>query len=79
MVRIFLQAAPQQTPYLDWNLIPLRLLFEHSRERVGDRIPAEELSAREHLVQHNAKRPDVRSPIDRFSSRLLGTDVRGRA
>ncbi len=35
--------------------------------------------AREHLVQHTAKRPNVGAPIDSLTSRLLRAHVRSRA
>jgi len=35
--------------------------------------------ARQHLEQHDAKRPDVRALVDRPPLRLLGTHVRRRA
>jgi hypothetical protein len=38
------------------------------RERLGNRVGREEMLARQHLVQHDAERPDVCAAIDGFAT-----------
>ena len=52
---------------------------QHRGERVGDGFAFEKASARQHLVQHDAERPDVGPPVDRLAASLLGRHVRRRA
>ena len=44
---------------------------EHVGQRMGNRLPVEQLLAREHLPQDDAERPDVRALVDRLAGRLL--------
>ena len=62
-----------------WNRIPRRLPIENGDNPVRHGRAAVCLTAREHLVQHAAKRPDVRALVDRQPARLLRTHVRGGA
>jgi hypothetical protein len=41
------------------------------RERLGNRVGREEMLARQHLVQHDAERPDVCAAIDGFAFGLV--------
>ena len=41
--------------------------------------PRRRAAARQHLVEHDAEGPDVRTPVDRLAARLLGRHVGGRA
>ena len=55
---------------------PVRLAFDDRRERVRCRFAAERAVAGQHLVEHAAERPDVRSLIDCLTTRLLRRHVR---
>ena len=50
----------------------------HVHEHVRVRLAVEQPLAREHLVQHDAERPDVRTLVDGSALGLLGTHVRRR-
>ncbi len=54
-------------------------LLEVLVEQAPERAPGERVLAREHLVQHDPERVDVRSGRERFEPDLLGGQVRGRA
>ena len=45
----------------------------------GDRVAPERPCARQHLVQHRAKGPDIRAPVGRVAAGLLRRHVRRRA
>jgi hypothetical protein len=55
---------------------PVRRPAKNRRDRVGGRRAAERAFPSQHLVEHTAERPDVRSPIDGLTASLLGAHVR---
>jgi hypothetical protein len=57
----------------------VRLVFEHRREAVGRRPGGEGSPAGEQFVENAAEGPDVRTAVDRQSTRLLRTHVGWRA
>ena len=50
-------------------------LFEHGRQGLSGGVARERLSAREHLVQHHAKCPDVGAPVGGFALGLFRRHV----
>ena len=80
--RILLEAAPQQLAHprrrVRRQRVPFWLARDHRRHRIRRRFPGEHLLARQHLEQHNAKRPHVRATVDRFPARLLRRHIRRR-
>ncbi len=61
---------------------PRHRLVRLVEDRVDDRlvvVPGEWAAAGEHLVEHDAERPDVGAPVDRFRSRLLRRHIGDRA
>ncbi len=54
-------------------------VLEHAGEDVRHRLAVEEAPAGEHLVEHDAERPDVGAAVDRSAGRLLGRHVGGGA
>ena len=48
-------------------------------KRFRDRVACEQACPGQHLVEHHAKRPDVRALVDRLPARLLRRHVGGRA
>ena len=68
------QATLQQPLDAERNLIPWGLLFQHCRQGLRHVLSLERASAREHLVQHTAERPDVAALVH-ACPRLLGTHV----
>ncbi len=43
---------------------PIRFALDHLREHVRDRLALERPPAGQHLVEHDAERPDVGAPVD---------------
>ena len=58
---------------------PVRLALEDARERIGHRRTSKRALARQHLVEHAAKRPDIGAFVHRQPARLLRAHVRRRA
>ena len=48
------------------------LPLQHQRQRLGHRIAGEQLPAGQHLVEHDAERPDVRPLVDRAAPACSG-------
>ena len=57
---------------------PIGVVLDHRCDHIDERLAPKRRPAGEHLIQHAAKRPDVRALIDRQSTRLLRTHVCGR-
>jgi len=62
-----------------WKSIQVRLAHDDGSERFRDSLGMECMAAREHLMQHAAKRKDVAALIGGVSFRLLGRHVTGGA
>ena len=58
-IGVLLEAAPEQRLHARRHAAPVRLLVEHRADRVGHAVGGKRRSARHHLVQHDAERPDV--------------------
>ena len=82
-VFIFLEAAPQQVSHGGGHRrsqrLPVWLTLENSSDRVGQRVSLKRMPARQQLIQHAAKRPDVGLLVDRFTPHLLGAHVARRS
>ena len=76
---ILLQAALEQSPHVRRHAVPARLGLDHRRQDRRHVLAVERASARQHLVEHDAERPDVGALVDRLAARLLGRHVGGRA
>ena len=59
--------------------LPIRLASEHGSKDVGHAFALEETRAAQHLVEHDAERPDVGALVDRLAPRLLRCHVGGGA
>ena len=56
----------------------IRRVLEHAGEDVRDGLAVEQAPAGQHLVEHDAERPDVGAPVDRAARRLLRAPCRPR-
>src|SRR5262249_42817390 len=65
--------------HLRWQGVPSRLTEKHRGERLAAVSTLEGAVPGEHLEQHAAERPDVRSRVRWQARRLLGTHVSDRA
>jgi hypothetical protein len=83
LLRIALEAARQQLAHArrrgGRQRREIDRLGEDGRDDVADGFAVEEPAAREHFVEDNAERPDVRAPVDGLAARLLGRHVGGGA
>src|ERR1035437_8243352 len=70
---IFLQAAPQQRSRSRRNPLPIWFFGGGFDERVGNIVPLEKPLARQRLVSHHSKGPNVGSFVDRVSTRPAGS------
>ena len=77
------QAAAQQLANArrccGWKRRPVDLLSQDRGEHLRRVFSGERARAGEHLVEHQAERPDVRALVDELSFRLLGRHVGGGA
>ena len=80
---VFLEAAPKQPPNQGWcarrQEAEVRILFDDPGNGLRHVRTGERLSRRQDLVQHYAKRPDIRPLVDRLATRLLRRHIRGGA
>ena len=81
--RVAIEASLDHPPHrlrrLDRKRHQIDILTKHRGQRLGDGLGLEQAPAGQHLVQHDAERPDVGAPIDGLPLRLLGRHVGGRA
>ncbi len=79
---VALEAPPEHAAYLVRSVgrqfRPVNLVAQDRRHRVRDGLSLEQPTAGQHLVEHDAERPDIRALVDRLAARLLGGHV-GRA
>ena len=72
------RSAHERQPAFVFRKRPERdRLPEHGGHRVRDVFAAEKPLPRQHLVKHDAKRPDIRALVDGPAPRLLRRHVRG--
>jgi hypothetical protein len=61
------------------QLVPSRIVFQHTCQRDRDVIAVECAAAGQHLVEDDAEGPDIGAAIDDLAARLLGRHVCGGA
>ncbi|HSC25848.1 MAG TPA: hypothetical protein VLD67_01160 [Vicinamibacterales bacterium] len=71
-----LQDAPDVSRHRGRQPSPVHLPLEDAGNRVGHRVGGKRCSARQHLVEHAAERPDVGAFVDELAARLLRAHVR---
>ncbi len=80
LLRILDQTLRQERPNVSrrrrWQRTQIDLARHHVGECFGDGLGAEQSLAGQHLVEHDAERPDVGALVDRLPLGLLGTHVR---
>ena len=69
------RGALESGPALRREAGPVRLLLQDRGQRLRYGFGAEGSLPRKRLIEHAAERPDVRSPVERPSSRLLRAHV----
>ncbi len=78
-----MQAALEQPPdrlrRVGGEPAPVDVLHDHGGERLGDPLALEQPPPGQHLVEHDAERPDVGAAVDLLALGLLGAHVRRRA
>ena len=78
-LRILLETARQQPPDRRGcrrrQRGPIGFARDDGGDDVGDGLAGERAAAREHFVEHDAERPDVRALVDRLPARLLRRHV----
>jgi hypothetical protein len=83
ILRIPLETAAQQAAKfvrcVGRQLRPVDVLAQHRGNRVGRGVALERPMARDHLVDDDAERPDVRALVHGEAARLLRRHVGGRA
>src|SRR4029453_17823989 len=67
-----MQQVAQVARCFQRQCVPLRLALHYGCQRVRDRGACKWGAAREHLVEHAAERPDVRSFVDRLARACSG-------
>src|SRR6516225_10370993 len=76
---LFGEAAASEFPDARWRAwrqrFPVRLLRNHCRQGVGNRLLTEKPLAREHLIEHHSESPDVSALVHWLAPRLLRTHV----
>jgi hypothetical protein len=81
--RIFLQATGEHTAHVRRRRgrqpAPVGLARENRCDGVGGRRAGKGEPAGDHLEEHAAERPDVRTLVDGLTARLLGAHIAGRA
>jgi hypothetical protein len=82
LVLLLLQTASQQLEGCGGRFVrqrlPVRLVLQHRRHRVGERLSVESPLAGEQLEEHAAKGPHVAATVHLLAPRLLGAHIRRR-
>ena len=73
------EEPPDRRRHRRRQLVERDVVFDYRRDRLGRGLAAKQATARQHLEQHYAERPDVRAFVDGPPLRLLGRHVRRRA
>ena len=81
-LRVFFETATENLAHARVELCgktsKVRIAPDHRCHGVGDVLAFEELPAREHLIEHDAKRKDVGPFVNGLPARLLRAHVGGR-
>src|SRR6185369_5782685 len=75
-LRILLQTRFKQPLHLKWGGAQVGFFLNDRCERFGQIFTVEEPLSREHFVEHDSERPDIRARSDGFAASLFGTHVR---
>ena len=79
-LRVLGNAQSQHLAKRSWSLsrqcFPFRLLRQHVREGVRHILARKRTLAREHLIQNDTERPNIRTFIDLLALRLFGAHIR---
>ena len=82
MVRVFFQAATQESPDVRrrflWQSLPIGLAFDNTCYGIGDCTALEWAFTCEHLIQETAERPNIRATINGTAPDLFRRHIRRR-